>query len=1029
MKLQEAWNPVVMAHDREFVNVDLPCSINALIREYRLEFPRAFVVMVSWRDGSGFISRLDWDALLPCGATVRFVELPRGGGGSNPLKIIATIAIMAASMYVPGLLGLAAGSFSAGMVSAGIMIGGSLLLNMFFGQSMDAGGADAGTPDTVYSVSSGGNNLRIGQPFAERFGRFLCYPDLVQHSYTTIEDNEQYLYFYMIIGVGQYAVEEVYVDKTPLLEFDEAHYRILEPGIPPNIVTNLVWTCSEISGQEIDDNKASPLTAVVSGRGTVANYIEYDVNFPQLVGYNDNGSKRTVSVEVVADVRLVDDDGQPLGTWKNLHRRTYAAASKDTLRFSNKCPVPSGPGRYQFRIYRSNAASEDSKVADKVTLIGVRAYGGMHPDYGDVTCLEGKLRASDRLNGDVVNKINVVATRKLYPVTVAGFGPELVATRSIFDAIAYIVTCQNGGRQPESSLLWEAIWELKEKVDGRGHTFNWSFTSQSDVMSACHKAAQCSRMVPCMPGGQFALVRDDYQNVPAVTYTDDDFDEGSFALTYTLAQPNSPTCVKVWFVNPVTWSDDYVLYFDDRGSEDIPYEVTLEGCQDRDQAYEHAAYLYNDMCDNCITMEFTTGLKGHIPSLFKKLAIAATMVDWGSHGKIAAIEDGLIYLSEPVDFKNASEGQLYVTEANGNTGGPYTVAPTENPYCVAGSIYGLHSMQDHDLQATSFLFGPVNRELLFARLMAIKPDGRNKIRLTATIMNDSVYDLPGVAPDPEPIIPGDAPLLSVTLTKDDQAYYATWIGASTVFLVEVDLGSGFTTYADDYQGYNIFIDIPAPSLSVRVTPYRQGVLYPIHAKTDSYQSPAAPTGLTLVRADISGVAVSWDALPGASSYNAEIWVDGTWQGSLSATTTEASLTTEEMSDMGGPWPNFEVRVSAMVNGIQGQPASLSVEMTPLSAPQGLTLQSVMAGGFLLSWQGVTNASGYVLYVGTSEDFVPSVDGQQVYAGAEPSGLAGISSSPPYQYFFKAAATNPYFGSVEHLSFSDALEVSAEEPDP
>ena len=1019
-----------MDHDREFVGIIEGLSPNEIIREYRLVFTRRVIVLVEWQGGGGYWSRQHWDCPVPCGATVRFVELPRGGGGSNPLQVIATVALIAAASFVPGLLGVA-GTMMGSMVSAGIMIGGSLLLGMFFGGQSADNSADSATAKSIYSVSSGGNNLRIGQPFAECFGLFKRFPDLIQYNYTRIEDNEQYLYFYMIITVGQCDVHGVYIDKTLMSDYTEASYRIIPPGVTklldgrylesiPQIVTNIVWTCTEVNGQELDTDG---VTVVVSARGTEASFIEYDVLFQNLVAYNDDGSKRSVSVTVVAEVRLVDDDGQPAGAWIELHRRKYSAASIDPLRYSNKCPAPAGPGRYQAKIYRTKAASKDSKVSDAVSLIGLRAYGGLHPYYGDVTCIEGRVRASDKLNGDVANKINVVATRKLPAVTESGRTLGLAATTSIVDAVVHIVTTANGGRQADDFIIWDVLSGIKQQVDGLGHGFNYVFASQGSVMDACTKAATCSRMVAYMPGGQFCMVRDDYQELPAITYTEDDYDDGSLKVNYSLATPDSPTCVKVNFLNPITWADDSVTYFDARGSEDIPMEITLDGCLSRQQAYEHAAYLYLDMFNNGATVEFTTGLKGHIPALFRKIAIDASHVDWGQSGKIAAVEDGLIWLSEPVDFKEEAEGQLFITEQDGGTGGPYTVTPTGNPHCVAGAIYGLKTLQDDDLRATKYLFGPASKEPLCIRLMGIQPLARNKVKLFGTIIDDATYNLPGTAPVNPGVIPAGNPLVSVSLVyAGDTVYTATWAGAASTFRVQVNLGSGYTTLEDNYAGFNYsFTTAASGTVSVKITPYYDGSLATTYAMESAITTGAAPSGL-VVTLDADSIDATWNAVTGADGYDVTMTVDGDEVGSRYSTAASMSITTEELAAMGGPWSEVTVSVSAVVGGVAGSAASSTVTAPALSAPTTPVLQSLLSSAVIVSWGAVAGATGYQVHLGESAGFAPSSSTLK-YSGGSTSATIPASLVAPYTHYIKVAAVDAYHQAIEDLPYSGELIIT------
>lgn len=1024
MHVERSWNPIVMKDDFEFIDVRNGVSPNQLIAQQNLIFTRKVVLLVETSEGGGYWSKEDWDYPIPYGANARFVELPAGGGGggSNPLQIVATVALIAISVWFPPAIGLT--GFAGAFASAAIMIGGSLLLNMFFGNS-NLPSTDYEVGKSVYSINAGGNNLRIGQPFAEWFGKQKRYPDLIQLSYSRIEGNEQYMYFFMCLGVGAYDIENVFIAETPILEYEGASYNVLPPGLgTPSICSrSVVWTCTEVRGQELD---TIGVKVVVSGRGTAAYYLEYDLQFPSLIRYNDEGDKKSVTVTVTALARKVDDFGDPLGGWVTLHTRSYTDRTAEVKRFSNKCPVPQGPGRYEVRVFRTNDASTSAKKSDKVFLIGMRAYGPEHTNYGDVTCIEGKVRATDRLNGDVTNKISVVATRKLRPVTDVGLGGAQVATTSIIDAIAYIVTSDNGGRQPSSFMKWDVLAMMKDQVDGYGHGFSYVFSSQTNVMEACQKVGQASRMFPCLPGGQFCMVRDQLQEVPAVTYTEDDYDEASFRLTYTMVTPDSPTCVKINYIDGERWIDDYVEYYDMRGSLERPYELNLEGCISRQQAYDMAAYLYRDMFDNALTVEFTTGLKGHIPSLFKKIALSATYIDWSSHGKIVSIDEanGKIYLSEPVDFGTDIEGFLYVTRTNGATEGPFMVTPTASPYVVNGNITGLLSMvADGELEATQYLFGPLNTEPMFIRLMGITPMERGKIRLIGTVVYDSLYEeIPG-APVTPPVTEIGTLLATLNLYRVDDTYCAaSWLGDAIAFKVEVDTGSGYSLIQDKYAGYSINITTSAASVSIRVTPYLNGVLQSAYLKTANVANLAAPTGLA-VNPQATQITATWNAYSGAIGYDVDIWVGAEEKTGIFVETNSASVELSQLSGIGGPWPEFEVRVIADVNGQLTLPASLNVTVPALSAPTGLAVQSILTGGVLLSWNAVSGATGYQVYVGTTAGFDPATGGTLVYSGANPSCVAAVSVVSPYNHYFKVAATSAYYQNVEDLTFSAALNVT------
>jgi len=1027
MQVEHVWNPIALTQDKMIVDVTEGLSPNQIILSNALMFSRPVMCMVN----GSFWGRKDWDYPVPVGGEVRFVELPRGGGDSNPLKIIAIIAVVVAAYYTGGLATAAFGSTVGSLVTSGILIAGSMLIGMMFGADAASNtGGDYGSAKTIYSVSGGSNRLRIGEPFAEHFGRMIVYPDLVQVSYTRMEGNEQYLYFYGIIGVGTYAIEGVYVDKTPIGEYAGTSYNILPPGHGPQIIPDVVWSSSAISGQDVS---TTWLNAIVSGPGTVALYIEYDVQFHQLIAYDDAGNAGSASVALVTEARTVDVRGNATGGWMSLHTTTYTAASSDTLRYSNKIPAPAGAARYEFRIMRSVPPSTDAKVADKVSIVGLRAYGDKHPGYGDVTMIEARIKATDQLNGDVASKLNLIVTRQLFTVTNFGLTTVLAPTRSIVDAIAYVITAVNGGNQPQTFINFQVLNGLKTKLDSSGITwFDWRFTGRTTVMEACVKIAQCGRAVPYMPGGQFAVARDEIQALPKMVYTEDDYDLDSLNLVSTFPTEDSPTCVVVKYIDPDTWQDEQVTYFDILGSNLTPNEIVLEGCTNRQQAWEMASYLYRDMVSNTMSVEFTTGLKGHLPALFNKIAVSMTNVDWGQSGRIAAVEPGVIWTTEPLFFGSGSQGKMYISDSAGMALGPYTVTKVnDNPYQALGTIPNLKELGTEGTNATPYIFGPFSIDPLFVRVMHIAPQGRNKVKLIGTIVTDEVYEHPGAADSPQNVLTSGDPLSEVFLSRTgysapNHSYSLSWVGSAVQYKIEI-FETSWVTMADHYSGYQTTFAVPSSAISIRMTPYDTDnlTILPSYQKTTAYAQTPAAGGLTLVSMDANTINIAWTAVSGVSSYDVSIMVSGVIKGSRRVYATQASVTTAELTAVGGPWGDFYIIVNAIKGTEKGADSTLHVTVSPLAAPSTPVLQSLQGNGFIASWGAVTDATGYVAYIGTTSNFDAKVDGILVYTGATPSALLTISMTTPYNHYVRVAATNGYYTSANraNLVFSPVLAVT------
>ena len=750
MEIKKTYNPLTLSHDyRTFENEGL--SPNQFIERENIIFTRPVILLVNGCP----VLRKNWDIQLKQTDVCHFVELPRGGGGgSNPLQIIAMVAILAAALFVPGALGLTGltATFTGGL----IMMGGSMLVNMFLAPSMSTpaisdysgGGVKA---DDVYNLNANRNAVQIGRPFPEHFGRFICYSTLIMPNYTCYDGNNQYLYMIGAIGVGEYDIEGIYIGKKPIENYENVSYGIISPSGTPSICPIVMYT--NMVGLELS---CEWISIVIMPPGTKTNKIEFDIVYPNGL-YEINpvtGDLNHYGMEIMVETRVIDDKGDALTSWTFLCTEILHSSSKTPIRKTYKKTAPNGLNRYEFRIKRVNSKSTDPKIGDTIFLETIRAQGSAHPDYGDVTLLEVKILATDKLNSNDAQKINIIATRKLYPVTTTGFGVTKIASRSIIDACAYIVTSDNGGKQPDSILEFEALADLKSDLATRENYFDYRFTSRTTVMDACATIARCGRAVPYMPGGLFSLVRDKLQTVPTQVYTDDDYTEETLNLDHVIRTDDDATCVEIEYIDPDTWQRESISYYELGGSLENPARLSLTGCTSRQHAYEEAAYMYKDDELNRTAITFTTGLKGHIPKLGDMVYVTSRHVDWGQTGQLAHISTTVATLSEPVDFSEiASEGKLILTSKTGGVLGPYNVTPGDCAHSVtiALSSDDVNTIHANGEKATKFLFGLTLEEMLRVRILKILPASNNEVRIIGSIIHDEVHDEPETLPeDPDP---------------------------------------------------------------------------------------------------------------------------------------------------------------------------------------------------------------------------------------------------------------------------------------
>ena len=153
--------------------------------------------------------RAEWRRKLRHGDHLVLSCLPAGGGGgagSNPMRTILTIALLAFSGQIGlALAGNAAGtvlfgSFTIGKaLGLGVMLAGSAAINALMPQSLSAASM---APSPTYALTAQGNAARLDQPIPVQYGRMLSWPDLAAQPYTEYSGSEQYLYQLLCLGCG-----------------------------------------------------------------------------------------------------------------------------------------------------------------------------------------------------------------------------------------------------------------------------------------------------------------------------------------------------------------------------------------------------------------------------------------------------------------------------------------------------------------------------------------------------------------------------------------------------------------------------------------------------------------------------------------------------------------------------------------------------------------------------------------------------------------------------------------------------------
>lgn len=732
---------VLVPHAREVIDVPAGRTIRDLAPTWETPF-------VAFIDGDPVL-RADWELVIENGRSVAFIDvnaIPQGGGGgSNPLRIVAMLAV---AIYAPQLMSSVIGIEGAAVLgSTGVALAnaaavgvGMMLVNAVLPPPKPPSpqmAADLAAPSPTYSLQAQGNSARIGAAIPEHFGRMLAYPDFAAMPYAEFAGNEQYLYELLCIGRGYYDIEAIRIEDSPISGFDEISYEVIQPGGSITLFPSNVITSVEVSGQELTDDGAWVGGFIANPSGTVANTIGLDFVAARGLYYaNDDGSLSAKTVSWSAEYQTVDYAGNPTSAWTALASDSFTATTTTPQRWSVRCTPPTA-GRFKVRVKRTNAKDTSTRAGHELAWAGMRAYLPETRTFGDVTLLAMRMRASNNLSQQGSRKINVICTRKL-PIWNGSTWSAPTATRSIAWAFAY--ACKQVG-VTDSQMDLATLMSLNTTWSGRSDTFDGRFDNFLSFWEALSKIAQAGRAKPFVQGGIVRIMRDQAASVPVALYSQRNIIKNSLSVDYLMPTDNTADAVDVSYFDQNMWAPATVQSKLSGSAANMPAKIDLFGVVSRDQAFREG--IYQAACNRYRRklIKFSTEMEGFIPSYGDLIAVQHDMPAWGQGGEVVGWNAGTktATLSEPVTF-SAGTHYIALRKRDGSVDGPYTVTAGANAYqVVLATSPSFTPYTGQGEERTHFSFGWSETWRQPAKVIAVRPRGLFQVEVEAINEDPSVH--------------------------------------------------------------------------------------------------------------------------------------------------------------------------------------------------------------------------------------------------------------------------------------------------
>lgn len=780
--------------------------------------PRTEQPFIILRNGQAVL-RADWGQTVQEGDLVAVVLLPQGGGGgSSPLRMVLMLAMSVfapmAGTWLAGQMGfnLATNSLGAWLVNAGSTLLGNALVNALIPPPKPPSTHQAqalAAPSPTYNLQAQGNMARLDQAIPVQYGRLMCYPDFAAQPYAEFAGNEQYLYQLLCLGLGEYDIEAVRIEDTPVASFAEIDYEVVPPGGAVSLFPTNVLTSAEVSGQDMLTGTYLPTVNgfVANPAGTMANALSLDFVAPRGLYHADgSGTLLNASMTFQVEARAIDDNGTPTGAWTQIGNHTLTAKTTTPQRVSYRYTVTAG--RYEVRVLRTDTKETGADWGHDLAWAGLRGYLPETRDFGDVTLIAMRLRASNNLSGQASRKINVISTRKL-PVWNGSTWSAPVATSSIAWALAD--ACRNTHYGPgldDSRIDLAGLLTLDATWSARQDEFNGRFDAAQTFWECLTKIAGAGRAKPFMQGGIVRVARDGPATVPVAMFSARNMRRGSLTVEYLLHSSDTADAVEVAYYDRNYWSPRRVQAKLPDSTAAKPAKVDLFGVTDRSQAYREGLYQAASNRYRRRIIKFGTEMEGFIPSFGDLITVQHDMPAWGQHAEAVAWDAGTntLTLSEPLTWGTGAH-YIALRTAAGGVDGPYQVfAGASQEQVVLGEAPTTAPYTGSAMERTHVVFGWADTWSQLARVIAVRPRGLYEVEIEAVSEDPSVHtaEVGQTAPPVQTsqlttlyTAPAIAGLTMVSSTSDPAKALMSWTPAPGAESYQIEMAAGVDPYDPD----------------------------------------------------------------------------------------------------------------------------------------------------------------------------------------------------------------------------------------
>ena len=715
----------------------------------------------------------EWDHVCPKPGQLLNVQatVMGGGGGSNPIATVATLALVIAAPYLTtalvGIEGAAVlGSVGVSMVTAGIMVAGSMIIGAIFPPALPSSGyGNMAAASPTYSLTGGSNRSRPYEPMPVVFGTHRLFPDLGNRPYAEFRGEDQYLFQIFHLGLSALTLSNWSIGSTPITNY-----------------TDYTWYQPDSSGKitafpgNVDTAAGSVLTQAGSWvtRTTSTNTYQIGLDIQATLYYgNDQGGldQRTATLEVQIAAAGTGAWQSPSnivaqGTGATIAGNviTMSGASQ-TPRRATIFITPGAPGTYDVRLRRTSADSTVTREKTDTSWDSVKSYQADTASYVGQNRIGLSIRASEQLNG-ALQQISVLATAQATYWNGAAWVTGQTSNPAHWYADFAHGRKDSSGRLiyglglPDSQIDLAALNAWAAYCATESLTCNMVLDSAHTAADVLAIIARCGLASPSWGSGKLGVVWDTRNAAPVAAFGMSNIARGSFTVSYITEQLAEEIVVR--FVNPSKdWAQDEVrVTVPGITTPQLTSTVELMGCTSQAMAGKYANYLAAQQYYRRRRITWETDFEGFVCQRGDVVLLSHDLTQWGYSGRVVSISGNTVTLDREVP-RSGNQDYLMLRLPNGTmttytvvsgSGTASTLTLTSTPALQSGML-----AMDH-----IWLFSPLSTPGKLVKITSVEPQSESRLRVMATDEDPSFYSAWGgsfSAPAASTLLTDSTPLI------------------------------------------------------------------------------------------------------------------------------------------------------------------------------------------------------------------------------------------------------------------------------